>query len=296
MENRIKNIIYEIYNDSKDEEVTNLYYQLFIVGMKSLILSEHKLGAYYNESKLKQELNLLREYFSTDKSVRVILNTDDKGIFAILLPAIMMNKEWDAIIENTVRLFNVCSIDYNKLPRIQLMASLISGYLINKNIYVDNQLEDEVIESCKNKIIDISIKEMNEITSNEIDMIKILKYEQERIKIIELLNKRCIDEMKYLNIVYGYINCVNLDENISREEEVMIDSFAKFIVKMRSGRINPKMMKYDLQAKPTFSGYLKVKKFSHPIMGTCEIYDRKNGMIYIKTKIGNIRMKIDEKN
>lgn len=295
MENKIKNMISQVYDVSSSEEVSNLYYQFFIVGMKSMILSEEKIGAFYNEAKLRQELNLLREYITSIDSVRNILKHDDKSVFLLLLPSIMMNKDWQAIIDNTVIIFNVCALDYSRLIKFQLLASIISDFFIGKNIYLHDCISDEIIDDSKNKLIDISIRDSNVKLAYSISKIDLLKYEQSRITTIDLLNKRRINELTYLNLIDEYINLEMKFNDMTDDEKKRVDSFSKFIIKMRNGRLNPRLMKYDLQAKPTFKGYMTSNKFSHPIMGVCEIYKRDENMIYLKTKIGNIRMKIDEK-
>lgn len=286
MEKKFELIVRNIYGANRVDEnlsdfVINSHYEIFIVGMKSILLSENKIGAYIDEDKLKQELNLLREYFSDDKSVRCAL-AEDEFLFLLLLPSIMMNKIWGSVEENIVRLCSACSLSKDRIPSMQVLASAYFDYFLGINEFDGGELSEDSVINAKKRLIDFSLME----SLDNIDKIDILKYEQARVKILEKFDVNIMESIGFKDLNDKLLSSSSFDTD-------SVSVFSNYIIKMRNGRINPKLIKYNLNDKPTFVGCIdnSKKDFNHPIMGICQIVNCDEDYIYLKTRIGKIRLK-----
>lgn len=256
----------------KDDIIKKSYIQAFDIGdknLKNLIIINTKCliddntqrYVYIDNNRLKDELIYYRYYGETPAY---------KNILNLLLPAILSNtniqKSEDVVLELIQKYVRYLKREAYLFEYI--LGAVIYNIIIHKVIEDKNIKYEDLLKDIKQRIIGFSI---------ELDKVNTIKFQMERIKIIQSIDKyidfkiedyddeKIVESM--LNILYDiYIEDREVDNDgvlsikksilsiLGSEENLKIDnidfvlSMSQYIIKLRKYKINKKI--YDKNADP----------------------------------------------
>lgn len=256
----------------KDDIIKKSYIQAFDIGdknLKNLIIINTKCliddntqrYVYIDNNRLKDELIYYRYYGETPAY---------KNILNLLLPAILSNtniqKSEDVVLDLIQKYVRYLKREAYLFEYI--LGAVIYNIIIHKIIEDKNIKYEDLLKDIKQRIIGFSI---------ELDKVNTIKFQMERIKIIQSIDKyidfkiedyddeKIVESM--LNILYDiYIEDREVDNDgvlsikksilsiLGSEENLKIDnidfvlSMSQYIIKLRKYKINKKL--YDKNADP----------------------------------------------
>ncbi|MDK2564583.1 hypothetical protein QOZ84_13660 [Romboutsia sedimentorum] len=256
----------------KDDIIKKSYIQAFDIGdknLKDLIIINTKCliddntqrYVYIDNNRLKDELIYYRYYGETPTY---------KNILNLLLPVILSNtnirKSEDVVLDLIKKYVRYLKREAYLFEYI--LGAVIYNIIIHKIIEDKNIEYEDLLKDIKQRIIGFSI---------ELDKVNTIKFQMERIKIIQSIDKyidlkvedyddeKIVESM--LNILYDiYIEDREVDNDgvlsikksilsiLGSEENLKIDnidfvlSMSQYIIKLRKYKINKKI--YDKNADP----------------------------------------------
>jgi hypothetical protein len=253
-------IIKKAYIEAFDIGDKNLK-DLIIINTKCLIDDNIQRYVYIDNNRLKDELIYYRYYGETPTY---------KNILNLLLPVILSNtniqKSEDVVLDLIQKYVRYLKREAYLFEYI--LGAVIYNIIIHKIIEDKNIGYEDLLKDIKQRIIGFSI---------ELDKVNTIKFQMERIKIIQSIDKyidlkvedyddeKIVESM--LNILYDiYIEDREVDNDgvlsikksilsiLGSEENLKIDnidfvlSMSQYIIKLRKYKINKKI--YDKNADP----------------------------------------------
>lgn len=293
MINKIKGILDFCLEDSSKDIYFKKETQLFLVTVKSLLPYENKVGCGINYKRFSKEIEILRYYINGDKEFLEVhvnnkLNKFDDLIEFKILPIVIANTNLNIVIEESIK-----SIIFFVSNGKSIIYSIALSRLLYDHL---NGITDEgtLINNMKDSIISFSIKNFYYKTMNKnIENKCLIDFEKERIDIITSIKTDTVsDEFIKNSKIFKHIIFNKKDNNeIDKENKIIIDNFASYLLKLRKGLIPPEKIKIDLNNIDCFENYLKQSTFKHPLLGLCKIIKKTKDNLIIKTRTGIIKVK-----
>lgn len=292
---KIYNLLNYCYEDSIIETFARIEFQLFLLSTKTLIPYESKVGCMFDINRYKNEVELFAYYKNgNDKTVDYYLENrkpstiEDELMEYKIIPAVISNTDWGTLIDEVLKTVIFYTFNIHTILNAIIVSSVIYEYLDSDNLdlgYIKNKTNERLIE--------FSLKEFlgrNNII--QIEKIYLIGFEKERINII--IKNNCIsdDVLIKFKALQHIVNNSKTVKSINRENEIILNNFASYILKLRKGTVNPEKLKYSQNFTPDFKEYLNNSVFVHPLLGKCIVIKRNYKEIVIKNKLGLLKVNI----
>lgn len=295
MEQRIHKFIQYCISDSIADEIPGLDYQLFTMSMRSMLPFENKIGCEFDENRYVDEIKTLRYYINRED--RLVMNkikqnaamtVYDSLLEYKVIPIIISNSIWENIINEVLK----CLVFYTYSKESILEAIVLSSVL---HEYLENNCTDktQLHNLTKQRIIEFSIKDFfMDKFSLPIKSVYNVGFERERISYIMKENILDIDSLLDKKII-NYVLNENLHNNDTYENSNNNTlSLSTYLYKLRKGMIDPRKIKYISSDNLELKHKIAQESFTHPILGKCQVLQRTEIEAIIKTKTGNIRVRV----
>lgn len=304
VENNIKNAYISAF-EINDKSLKDL----IIINTKCLIDDKIQRYVYIDNNRLRDEL-IYYKFYGEKLSTKNIIN--------ILLPVILSNtntdKSEEVVIDLVSKYIKFLKIEENTYEYI--LSAICYNIIIHKLIENKNVEYEELLQSAKEKIIGFTM---------ELDKSQVVKFQMERIKAIQIIDKY-IDLKVYeyeedkvliniLNVLYdiyiedretsdngilgikkSILSILNFEENLNINNIDFILSMSEYVIKLRKYIINKKI--YNNRVDPRTLIKLEVGDTTiDPIFNQIEIIkkDFKNDILEIglkaKSGIYNLKFK-----
>lgn len=295
MLSKIYNLLNYCYEDSIIDRFAGIEFQLFLLSTKTLIPYENKIGCMIDLNRYKNELDLFVYYKNgNDETINNYLNNkkqsnnEDELMEYKIIPIAISNTDFNTLIEEVLKTVMFFTLNKNTILNAIMLSSVIYEYFDADTIDLDN-----IKNKTNARLIDFSFKEFVE-KNNMIQMDKsyIIGFEKERIKMIA--NSNCISDellMKY-KAMQHIVSNEKAVKPINKENEVILNNFTAYILKLRKGTVAPEKLKYSHEEYPDFKEYLKQSNFTHPLLGKCIVMKRNTNEIILKNKLGLLKVNI----
>jgi len=292
---KISNLLNYCYEDSIVDKIAGLEFQLFLLSTKSLIPFENKIGCKFDVARYKSEMEVFRYYINgNDDTINyyfqnsIYSNIEDNLLEYKILTVAISNTEWDTLIEEVLKLVMMYSRNINTILNSIILSSIIYEYFYSD--IVD-------IESIKNKtndrLIEFSIKEFCEDKLHfQLEKKNLIDFEKERIKAISRKNCFNEDNLKKFKVLQHIFSNNMPSKLMDKENEAVLNNFASYILKLRSGTVNPEKLIINNTSSIDFKEYLKSSSFVHPLLGKCVVIKKDSQQIILKNKLGFLRVNI----
>ncbi|QSX07102.1 hypothetical protein JYG23_07095 [Sedimentibacter sp. zth1] len=295
MEKKIYNLLYNCYANSLEGNFGKLNYQLFVMSLRSMIPYENKLGCEFNTMRYKHEIETLKYYVNgQDTVVENILKgnnpctAEDKLIQYKIIPIIISNTQWETVINQVLNCAVYFTYSKNTILNALVLSSIIFDYMNNNTINLDS-----IYEITKKRIIDFSIKSFYKDNFNIVVKSNyIINFEKERISYLIKNNINDMCDESILDLVNLILDGTVIKSSISQENDLLIKNFSIYLLKLRKGILDPTKLKFNVNEAIKLDRYLKNDHFKHPILGKCSVINRDGNELIMKTKTGNIKVKL----
>lgn len=295
MLSKIYNLLNYCYEDSIIDKFAGIEFQLFLLSTKTLIPYENKIGCMFDINRYKSEVEVFA-YYKNGNDDTLNFYLDNKTSSTIydelmeykIIPAVISNTEWNTLIEEVLKTVMFYTLNKNTILNAILLSSVIYEYFDLDIIDLDY-----IKNKTNNRMIEFSLKEFLEKNyMTQIDKSYIIGFEKERINLISKGN--CISEVVLMKFkaLQHIVNNNKAVKLINNENEVLLNSFAAYILKLRKGTVNPEKLKYSLGLIPDFKEYLNNSNFVHPLLGKCIVLKRKSNEIILKNKLGLLKVNL----
>lgn len=304
IENNIKNAYISAF-EMNDKSLKDL----IIINTKCLIDDKIQRYVYIDSNRLRDELIYYKFYGEKLSS---------KNIINILLPVILSNtnadKSEEVVIDLVSKYIRFLKIEENTYEYI--LSAICYNIIIHKLIENKNVEYEELLQSAKEKIIGFTM---------ELDKSQVVKFQMERIKAIQIIDKyidlkvyeyeedkvlinmlnvlydiyiedREISDNGILSIKKSILSILNFEENLNINNIDFTLSMAEYVIKLRKYIINKKI--YNNRVDPRSLIKLEVGEITiDPIFNQIEITkkDFKNDILEIgvkaKSGIYNLKFK-----
>ncbi len=295
MEQRIHKFIQYCISDKVTDEIPNLDYQLFTMSMRSMLPFENKVGCEFDENRYIDEVKTLRYYINGEDKLVInkIKQSTTMTIYDSLLeykiiPIIISNSIWDNIINEVLK----CLVFYTYCKESILEAIVLSSVL---HEYIENNCIDktQLHNLTKQRIIEFSLKDFfMDKFSLPIKSAYNVGFERERIFYIMKENILDIDSLLDKKIISYVLNEDLHNNDILENSNNNTLNLSTYLYKLRKGLIDPRKIKYNSNDELELRNKIVQGSFSHPILGKCQVLQRTENEMIIKTKTGNIRVRV----
>lgn len=295
MLSKIYNLLNYCYEDSIIDRFAGIEFQLFLLSTKTLIPYENKIGCMFDINRYENEMDVFAYYKNgNDDAINYYLNNkkpstiEDELLEYKIIPTAISNTDWDTLIEEVLK-----TVIFYTLNKKTILNAIILSSVIYEYFDVDELNLENIKNKTNNRLIEFSLKEFIEKNSMlQIDKSFIIGFEKERVKMIS--TEKCISDdilmkFKALQHIVSNGKAVKL---INKENEVLLNNFAAYILKLRKGTVNPEKLKYSHDLIPDFKEYLKNSSFVHPLLGKCIVMKRNSNEIILKNKLGLLKVNI----
>ena len=239
MLSKIYNLLMYCYNDDTKDKLPDIELQLFLIAVKSLMPYEDNIGCSFDITRYEKEIQLfkcykngqddnLEYYYANNKPS----DTADDLLEYKIIPVIIANTEWSNLLNEALKAAVFYSVNKNTILNTILISSVV-------NEYVNNETDNENISKItKERLINFSIKDFINDNNVQLDKIKLIEFEKERIKMFSK-NDLITDELKKKFKSLNYIYNNRTTENYEITNDSVLYSFSSYLFLLRKGIINP---------------------------------------------------------
>lgn len=303
IEKKIRSILYSAAAiDSikgNDNNYRSYTVQLMISSIKSLIPSKESNGVNINFERLKNEIELLKDYYTSDPLE--IIDLDSKnywdlkstGFESLLIPIILSNEKFENTKEEIIKLTLFLTGDI-----YVLIQSILLGKLLDIVIKDELDLED-IVSNLKEEVIRFSqidylekYSKYYKISIKEYSGNFTIDFEKAKIYYINLLNN---DDFLNQDILIRSFNILDANKNIDideiflaaiiglHSEEVsnieynnkeFIKRISDYIIRLRKGRINITDLSLQSKKMPDIFSFKIGDIIDHPILNKSKLINR----------------------
>lgn len=289
---------------------------IIVLTIKSLVPSEEAVRVDIDYTRYGEEIKLWQHYrHGENPSLMNILdeidsniywNGKDDTLYYRLLPIILSNTDLDAVKQEVIKniLFTTGNIEV-----------LIEGLLLSKLVYnliqgkgnILNELKEEVINFSQIEFLE-KYREFFRIPLEEYNGKYPIEFEQCKIYALNILNQsfaqRFMTLKDCLKILLNkgkastcFGKSIEFHVDINNHNEFKLDSYyyelGNYIYNLRSGRINPKLLKIQEYHLPDIFKFQEGEVFYHSLLNKSKVIKRQNlngkTIVYLKTKSGIYR-------
>lgn len=296
MEQKIYEFIKFCNLDSLKDEIPGLNYQLFTMSIRCMLPFENKIGCKFDENRYLDEIKTLKYYINGEDKLVInkIKQNNAMTIYDSLLeykiiPIIISNTIWDNIINEVLK----CLIFYTYSKENILEAIVLSSVL---HEYIENNCVDKdyLHSVTKQRIIEFSIKDFfKDNFDTPIKSTYNVSFERERISYLmkdNIIDSDLFSDKKIINYIFNETS--NNNVIISDFNNNNLLSLSSYLFKLRKGMIDPRKIKYSSSNNVDLKPNLAQGNMIHPILGKCLVIQRTENEAIVKTKTGNIRMRV----
>jgi hypothetical protein len=296
MERRINELIKYCISDSLKDEIPGLDYQLFTMTMRSMLPFENKIGCKFDEDRYLDEIKTLRYYINGEDKLVInkikqnsAMTTYDSLLEYKIIPIIIANAIWENVINEVLK----CLVFYTYSKESILEAIVLSSVL---HEYIENSCVDKGIlhSITKQRLIEFSIKDFfQDNFDTAIKNTYNVSFERERIMHLmkdNILENDMFSDKRITNYILNEAsnnNDIIADANISN-----LLNLSSYLYKLRKGVVDPRKIKYISSANVELKPNIIQGNFIHPILGKCLVIQRTENEAIVKTKTGNIRVRV----
>lgn len=302
--------------------------EIMIVTIKSLVPDESNHGSIIDYERFNEELKLWYYYRHGENNSllgtlhnidEIYWDYEDDSIFSRIVPIVFANEDWNVARREILK---------NILYTTGNINSIFEGIAIGKLLFIliDNVNIDysELVDIIKEEIVGFS---QRDFIKDYISYFKsfpkhykgnyTVDFERKRIELLNILNGISVG-LKYntlknsLSILAGKGDCNSINfflgglrslkEDLDYEtikDEEFIRNLARFLVKLRKGRISIESLRVDKYILPNIFQYKEGDIFFHTLLKKCQVIKRLDEpdkiVIFIKTKSGIYRFKRNTK-
>lgn len=294
MEQRIYEFIKYCNSDSVRDEFPSLNYQLFMMSLRSMLPFEHKIGCQLDVARYIDELKTLKYYINGDDKLVInkikqnnALTAYDSLLEHKIIPIIISNSIWENIINEALK----CVIFYTYSKESILEAIVLSSVL---HEYIENNCTDRAYlhTITKQRIIEFSLKDFFKDNFNtQVKNTYNVGFERERISYImkeDIFDNDLFTNNKIINYIFNKPSDIN---DIGSDVDNILQSLSSYLYKLRKGVIDPRKIRYassGVDLRPN----IEQASFTHPILGKCLVIKRAENEAIVKTKTGNIKVRV----
>ena len=295
MLSKIYNLLNYCYEDSIVDRYAGIEFQLFLLSTKTLLPYENKIGCMVDLNRYKNELDLFNYYKNgNDDTINYYLcnkkqsNLEDNLMEYKIIPIAISNTDFNILLEEVLK-----TVMFYTLNKTTILNAVILSSIIYEYFEIDTIDLDDLRNKTNARLIDFSFKEFIE-NNNMMQMDKsyIIGFEKERIKMIASGNFISDELLMKYKAIQHIVNNVKAIKPINNENEVVLNNFAAYILKLRKGTVDPEKLKYSNEEYHDFKEYLKYSNFTHPLLGKCIVLKRNTNEIIIKNKLGVLKVNI----
>lgn len=273
--------------------------EIFLMILKSMILTEEEFGAVIDYNRLIKELETWKLYRHTNNEMLIKkLNEDYKeynknyfkelyiGSFAI----IVSNENKKTVLKEILKM------SFFFTGNIKLILQNYYESAILFNLLNGNSIEKTLMDS-KQEIIRLSLKEEIEKYTKFLKYKEnenyILEFEKARVKLIMEISNIEEDNFYIKDLKLGYIlECFS--EESKYADTVTSIGLYEYLFKLRKGRISIDSFKNNYENNIDYFSLEKGSIIRDPVFGRFQLLDiiqqDKYELRYIKTKIGKFRL------
>lgn len=296
MEQRIYNFIKYCITDSLTDEIPDLNYQLFTMSIRCMLPFENKIGCKFDENRYLDEIKTLKYYINGEDKLVInkikqnsAMTMYDSLLEYKIIPIIISNAIWENIINEVLK----CLVFYTYSKENILEAIVLSSVL---HEYIENNCvdKDNLHSITKQRIIEFSIKDF--FKDNFDTLIKNtynVSFERERISY--LMKDNIFDNDIFLDKkIINYVLNENTHKNviITDSNNNILQNLSSYLYKLRKGIIDPRKIKYNSSDNVELKPNIGQGNIIHPILGKCLVIQRTENEAIVKTKTGNIRVRV----
>lgn len=291
---KIYNLLRYCYEESIEAEIAGMEFQLFIISAKSLLPYEEKVGCMFDTNRYKKEAELFSYYKNgRDAVVEGFLNKKGPSLSADglleykILPIVMANTDYDTIIEEALKCVLLFTVNIQSIINTVILSSVIHEYLSEDSAEVES-----IRYKTKERLIQFSLKDFMGKNKLNPDKGYLIGFEKERVKVMMkdgYLTENMLNESRVLQFI---INNNKSAKEINFNNEIVLNNFAAYILKLRKGTLNPEKLRIDGTKEYDFKSYLRNSSFSHPLLGKCIVVKRNDREIILKNKVGLLKVNI----
>lgn len=295
MLSKIYNLLNYCYEDSIEDKFAGLEFQLFLLSTKSLIPFENKIGCELDINRYRNEMEVFRYYkngnddtisYYSDNSKPS--NMEDELLEYKIIPIIISNTDWETLIEEVMKIVILYSYNEHTILNSIILSSVVFEYFYSNTLDIDS-----IKSKTNNRLIEFSLKEFIEKKLGlQINKKNLIDFEKERINLI--LKNNCISEglLIKFKVLQHIINNSIASKMLDKDNEIILNNFVAYILKLRKGTVNPEKLICSLELKSDFKEYLKSSSFMHPLLGKCIVIKRDKGQLILKNKLGLLKVNI----
>lgn len=295
MEQRIYEFIKYCNSDSLTDEIPSLNYQLFTMSLRSMLPFEHKIGCKFDEIRYIDEIKTLKYYINGEDKLVInkikqnsAMTSYDSLLEYKIIPIIISNAIWENIVNEVLK----CLVFYTYSKENILEAIVLSSVL--HEFIENNCIDKDYLHSVtKQRIIEFSIKDFfKDNFDAPVKNTYNVSFERERISYI--MKENIFDSDFFLDKkIINYVLNKSSDENatITDFNNNNLQNLSSYLYKLRKGMIDPRKINYNsnnTELKPN----IEQGSFTHPILGKCLVIKRTENEAIVKTKTGNIKVRV----
>ena len=286
----IESIILNIFKEDKMRNKENtVYSQLAMITIKSLIPSGEFIGNTIDYKRFGEEVKLLKCYnldregcFDANISKDLYFKYKDRTIYSRVLPIIVANNEYSIIEEEVIK---------NIIYTTGHVEILLEWLAISKTIFMILEGEEDVRESLKQYVINISqkdfldkYKEKYRYDYAEEGFNFEVEFERARVFMISLLHDVDMVKFKALKDLLGLLNDKEGQTPIGKileadkgRDDLLVDldktyeNMASYILKLRKSRIDPNDLKIKEYILPDVFSFKEGEMFFHSLLNKAQV-------------------------
>ncbi|MDO5708078.1 MAG: hypothetical protein Q4P31_05555 [Andreesenia angusta] len=305
-ETDIENLLLKGFQDELKNKNNSYLYQLFMIGMRCL-KPDSNGGNRINFNRYSEELKLWRQYRIGENCAlnsfvikKNRSNLFDSSSFIRALPIFLSNQDLNIAISESFKISYYITEDIDTF-----FFTIINGIILME--YMNENDIIQIYNILKDRLISIpSIDYIRKIKREE-DKLYIIRFEDMRIKTIQILDRLISEDMSIVNYLKAILEnlfsdkidkkVMNKIEYIYKNDIVIDNSYIRnigsYIYKLRMGRISPRSLKFVKKKDKSIYDMAEGERFNSSILGNSylsKIERRNNREIrYVVSKSGKYK-------